>query len=328
MRSRQYADAMKTLVIGAGGVGGYFGAQLARAGFDVTIAARGSHGRALSERGIAIKTSAHEQPEAHAQRIRFARVVASADELHERFELVLLAVKWPELEASCDALPNVIAVDGVVVPLLNGLTSEDVVASYVGAQRTVSGVAYMSAGIVEPGTIYVHGNTRLGLAPYRPGQDGELLRLVAAFTRAGIHVQTSEDHRAMLWQKMLWNAPFNGICALARKTAGQCADQMEPLVRSAMLEVIAVARAEGVLLPESLVDGMLAVTREQFPLTEPSMLQDVRKGRPTEVDILQGEVASRAARLGVPAPVLATLAALIRGLTGTLPTAPPPSVQP
>jgi 2-dehydropantoate 2-reductase len=303
---------MKTLVIGAGGVGGWFGAQLARAGLDVTIAARGAHGNALKERGMAVQTGA---AGAQTERVRFKHVVASAEELHERFELVLLAVKWPELEAACDPLPNLLRYDGVVVPLLNGLTSEDVVAQYVGAQRTLAGVAYMSAGLLEPGSIYVHGHARLGLAAYRPGQDGDLQRIAALFSAAGVPVQQSPDYRALLWQKMVWNAPFNGICALTQKSAGACAEQLEPLVKRAMLEVIQVARAEGVTLPEQLADVMLQVTRDEFPLTEPSMLQDVKKGRPTEVEVLQGEVVRRATALGLDVPVLATLAGLLRCLS-------------
>lgn len=303
---------MKTLVIGAGGVGGWFGAQLARAGVDVTIAARGAHGRALAEQGLAL----HTDSAGEVERVRFAHVVSATAELQERFELVLIAVKWPELEAACDPLPNLLRYDGVVVPLLNGLTSEDVVARYVGAQRTVAGVAYMSGGLLEPGSIYVHGNARLSLAPYRPGQDGEVERIAALFSHAGVPVQQSPDYRAMLWQKMVWNAPFNGICALTQKNAGACAEQLTELVKRAMLEVIAVARAEGVALPDQLADVMLRVTREESPLTEPSMLQDVKKGRPTEVEVLQGEVVRRAAALGIDVPVLATVADLIRCLTG------------
>lgn len=299
---------MKTLVIGAGGVGGYLAARLAQAGADITVVARGEHGRLLRERGLTLQTRDGDE------RVTLPRVVASADELHEQFDLVLLAVKWLGLEQACDALPNVIAPYGVVVPLLNGLTSEDVVAHYVGASRTVAGVAYMSAGLVEPGVIYAHGNTRVGLSPYRAGQDQDVSRIAALLTGAQVPVQQQPEYRAMLWQKMIWNAPFNAICALTRRSAGSCLDVNEPLVRKAMLEVIAVARADGIALPEQLVDAMVQVTRLEFPLTEPSMLQDVRKGVPTEVDILQGEVVTRAAQLGVDVPVLATLAALVRGL--------------
>ena len=261
------------------------------------------------------------EPGATPERVRFRHVVAAADELQERFDLVLLAVKWPELETACDPLPNLLRYDGVVVPLLNGLTSEDVVARYVGAQRTIAGVAYMSAGLLEPGAIYVHGQARLALAPYRPGQEADLERIAALFAAAGVPVQLGADYRALLWQKMVWNAPFNGICALTQKPAGVCAEQLEPLLKRAMLEVIAVARAEGVQLPEQLPDAMLRITREEFPQTEPSMLQDVKKGRPTEVDILQGEVVRRAAALGLDVPVLASLAGLVRCLSGAPPSA-------
>jgi len=315
-RRRHYALAMRTLVIGAGGVGGYLAARLVQAGSDVTIAARGEHGRALQDGGIAITT------ERGVEHIALPRVVASADELHERFDLVLLAVKFSGLAAACDALPNLIDPYGVVLPLLNGLTSEDVVAQYVGAQRTIAGVAYMSAGIVSPGAIYANGNTRVAIAPYRAGQDADLARVQALFTAAAVPVQRHDDAPTMLWQKMVWNAPFNGICALARQSAGVCAKQLEPLVARAMREVVAVARAEGVFIPDQLIDVMLRVTREEFALTEPSMLQDVRSGRPTEVEVLQGEVVARAERLGVDVPVLTTLAGLIRALDSNLASSP------
>jgi 2-dehydropantoate 2-reductase len=297
---------MRTLVIGAGGVGGYLSARLAQASCDVTVAARGPHGRELMHRGLTLQTSKG------TEHVALPRVVASADELHEQFDLVLLAVKSSGLTSALDPLPNLLAPYGVVVPLLNGLTSEDVVASYVGAQRTLAGVAYMSAGIIEPGAIYETGNTRVGLAAYRPGQDDDLARVSALLSGAGILVQQQPEYMAMLWQKMVWNAPFNGICALAKRPAGVCVELMEPLIRRAMLEVIAVARAEGVVIPASFAEFMLTVTREQFALTEPSMLQDVRAGRPTEVEVLQGEVVSRAEKLGVDVPVLSTLAALVR----------------
>jgi 2-dehydropantoate 2-reductase len=301
---------MRTLVIGAGGVGGYLAAQLAKAKLDVTLVARGAHARALREQGLRI---VYEQSE---ERVLIPQLLEAAEQTRDRYELIVLAVKWPELEAACDPLPNLIAPGGVVVPLLNGLTSEDVVMTYVGAQRTIAGVVYMSAGLREPGCIYVNGAVRVGLAAYRPGQDEDIARIASTLERAQISVQKEDDYRAMLWQKMIWNAPFNGLCALSERTAGYCVEHMEPLVRRAMHEVIAVAAAEGVALSEQLVDGMVQVTRSTFPLTEPSMLQDVRKGRPTEVDILQAEVVRRAERLGVDTPVLSTIAAVLGARPG------------
>ncbi len=191
-------------------------------------------------------------------------------------------------------LPGLLAADGLAAPLLNGLDSEDVVARDVGAPRVIAAIAYMSSGVAGPGEIETLAPTRAGLAPYRPGQEARVEATAALLERAGIPVRRGADHRAMLWEKMVWNAPFNAICALTGQRAGVVAERMEDLTRTAMLEVISVARAEGAEISEATADAMLALTRSEFPLTEPSMLQDVRAGRATEVDILQGAVVERA----------------------------------
>lgn len=299
---------MRLLVIGAGGVGGYLGARLLASGVDVTFVARGAHAQALRERGLLMRGPQGDE------RIQITQL-REASALDGQYDVVLLAVKWPGLEQACDELQRVLAPEGVVLPFLNGLSSEEVVASFVGAQRTIAAVAYMSAGLLSPGEIYVHGNTRVGIAAYRPGQDAWLARLGKLFADAQIPVRTHPEHRSMLWEKMIWNAPFNAICALTRKNAGDALAQAPDLVKEAMREVIAVARAEGVQIPDVMVDVMLQVSRSEYPKTEPSMLQDVRAGRPTEVDILQAAVAERGKELGVDTPVMRTLAALVRGVS-------------
>jgi 2-dehydropantoate 2-reductase len=298
---------MRILVVGAGAVGGYLGARLAEAGEDVTFVARGEHGRALAERGLLIRGRQSEE------RTRPLRV-SDAAALSGPFDVVLVAVKWPNLEQACDELPRLIAPHGVVLPFLNGLDSEDVVARYVGAQRTLAAVAYMSSGLTGPGEMYTHGHTRVGLAPYRPGQEQTVEELARRFDRAGVPVRRSADAALMLWEKMVWNAPFNAVCALTGKRALAALDAAPGLIREAMSEVLKVARAERADLPDALIDVMLSLTRSEFPDTEPSMLQDVRAGRPTEVDILQGAVVERGARHQVDTPVLRTLAALVRAL--------------
>jgi 2-dehydropantoate 2-reductase len=295
---------MQSLVVGAGGVGGVIAQRLAEHGRDVRVVARGAHGEAIGRRGLVVRTPGGER--------RAALHVLGAEHVADRsVDVAFVCVKWPELPGALAELARVLTPDGVVVPLLNGLDAEDVTAQYVGAQRTIAGVAYMSAGIVEPGVVYEHGHTKLGFAAYRPGQERTVASLVAYVAEAGIPAQAHEDAAAMLWSKMVWNAPFNAICALADLNAGAVLAQDADLVKQAMREVIAVARAHGVALPDLLVDGMLHVTRSEFPDTEPSMLQDVRRGRPTEVDVLTGRVARLGAAAGVATPVLSTLSSLI-----------------
>ncbi|MGK4008674.1 2-dehydropantoate 2-reductase [Sorangium sp. So ce1036] len=298
---------MRILVVGAGAVGGYFGARLGLAGEDVTFVARGAHAEAMRSRGLVLRTPAGEL---RTPPLR----VTELDGARGPFDLALVAVKWPSLAAVSAALPALLAPDGLCVPLLNGLDSEDAVARDLGASRVIAAVAFMSASLAGPGEIHTVAPTRAGLAPYRPGQEPRVEAVAALLERAGIPVRRASDHRAMLWEKMVWNAPFNAICALTDQRAGVAAERMEDLVRAGMLEVIAVARAEGTDISGAIADAMIAMTRKEYPLTEPSMLQDVRAGRPTEVDILQSAVVDRGRRAGVDTPVLRTLAALLRGL--------------
>ncbi|MFT3925910.1 MAG: ketopantoate reductase family protein [Myxococcales bacterium] len=300
---------MRVLMIGAGGVGGYFAGRLSQAKVDLTVVARGEHGRALKERGLRLEGSPN------LETISFNRVFPSAAAVEPAFDVVFLAVKWPALDDACAELQRLLDPHGVVIPLLNGLESEEVVASYVGAQRTLSGVAYMSSGLLGPGRIYAHGNTRAGLAPFRPGQDADVAKVAQLLERAGIPVRVQADFRSMLWEKMLWNAPFNAVCALTGQPAGAVLGPCEDVVRAAMQEVVAVARADGADLNPAAIEAMLQVTRADFPRTEPSMLQDVRAGRATEVEILQGAVVRRGEELAVAVPVLRTLASLVRGRT-------------
>ncbi|WP_437505836.1 ketopantoate reductase family protein [Sorangium sp. So ce1099] len=299
---------MQILIVGAGAVGGYFGARLALAGEDVTFVARGAHGEAMRSRGLVLRTPAGEL------RTPPLRVV-DLDGARGPFDLALIAVKWPSLAAVSARLPGLLAEGGLAAPLLNGLDSEDAVAREVGESRVIAAIAYMSAGLSGPGEIETLAPTRAGLAPYRSGQEPRVEAVAALLERAGIPVRRGSSYRAMLWEKMVWNAPFNAICALTGQRAGVVVEQMEDLARQAMLEVIAVARAEGAEIPVAVADAMIALTRAEFPLTEPSMLQDVRAGRETEVDILQGAVVERGRRAGVDTPVLRTLATLVRGLS-------------
>jgi 2-dehydropantoate 2-reductase len=301
-------SAMRILVVGVGAVGGYLGSRLLLAGEDVTFAARGERVRYLREHGLSIR-GPHGDEHIALPSVREAR------ELTGPFDMVLLAVKWSALEEACDELQRLLAPSGVVLPMLNGVDSEDVVARYVGAQRTLAAVAYMSAGLTSPFALYVHGATRVGFAPYRPGQEHDVAQMAARFERAGVPARTFGDARTMLWEKMVWNAPYNAVCALTGKNAGAVTEQCGDLLREAMAEVIRVGRAEGAELSDSLIEAMLELTRREFPATEPSMLQDLRAGRSTEVDILQERVVAGGARHGQFTPVMRTLSALVRGRT-------------
>ena len=301
---------MKILVVGAGGVGGYYGALLARAGHDVTFVARGDHGRAMRERGLIV-----ELPDGTiTARAPVLEDVGGAAGLGA--DVAIVAVKADDLKGVAAGVGNALGETGVAIPLLNGLDSEEELAAVIGRTRVVGGIAQIAARKGAPGVVHVDAPARIVLAPLEAAQLPLVESIAATFERAGFPCDVKADLARVLWSKLLWNAPFNAICALTRKSAGEVLEipELEAIVRAAMLELVAVANAEGVRLDAALVEATLAATRTKFASSRPSMLQDVLAGRRTEARVLQGAVVRRGVARGVATPVLSMLYALMLGL--------------
>ncbi len=312
---------MRILVVGAGAVGGYFGVKLALAGHDVTFLARGAHAAAIREHGLVVETP-------HGEIVGRAPVIDHIDQARGlAADLALVSVKASGLGAVAAGTGHALSEHGVAIPLLNGLDSEDELGNVIGLERVVGGVAMMAAGHVAPGRLYLKAGGMMSIAPMVHAQEKLVQRLAAELGEA-FPCNVDENLAHMLWQKLLWNAPFNAICALTRLPAGRVLElpELEELVMRAMHEVIAVARAENVPLGESSIDAMLNVTRGLFADAEPSMLQDVLAERPTEADELQGAVVRRGREHNIPTPVHQALLALLHGLHESY-AAPPASSQ-
>jgi 2-dehydropantoate 2-reductase len=141
-------------------------------------------------------------------------------------------------------------------------------------------------------------------------------RLAAALSNAGFACDAKRDLKRVLWTKLLWNAPFNAICALTRKSAGDVlrVPELAALVRDAMREVAQVARADGVSIDDSLIDAVLESTITKFSESVPSMVHDVLAGRPTEARALQGAIVERGILHGISTPIHSMLLSLVLGL--------------
>lgn len=300
---------MKVLIVGAGAVGGWFGAKLAAGGHDVTFVARREHGAAIREHGLRVDSPAGEV----IGRGSVVESVTAAAGLAA--DLALVAVKASSLPEVAAGTGRALGPNGVAIPLLNGLDSERDLAAVIGEERVVGGVAQLAGELTGPGRVRLRAGGMMTIAPLAAGQL-ERVRALAAELDACFPCVAEEDLARVLWQKLAWNAPFNAICALTGSSAGEVLDvpELERLVRDAMAEVIAAARAEGVELSEHAVDALIAVTQGLFRDTEPSMLQDVRAGRVTECDALQGAVVRRGSAKGVPTPIHRTLHALLSGI--------------
>lgn len=301
---------LRIVVVGAGAVGGAVGALLASAGHEVTLVARGEHGRRMARDGVVIVT-----PES---RIRMHPAVVSdvGEAERGRADVVLVCVKAADLAGVAPHVGALLGARGVAIPLLNGLDSEAALADHLGRDRVIGAVAQIASQVEEPGRIRIEGPPRLVLAPLDPAGLPRTQEVARALTGPGLACDARPDLTRLLWNKLLWNAPFNAVCALTRRSAGGVLEiaELAALVRTAMREVAAVARAEGVAIDDRAVDANLEATRSKYAATVPSMLQDVLRGRPTEARALQGAVVDRARKHGIEVPVHETLFGLMLGL--------------
>ncbi len=305
---------MRIAVIGAGAVGGWFGARLAAAGEDVLFVARGAHGRAMRTNGLRVLSplgDLHLHP---------LRVLAPGEPSDRPVGLVLVAVKMYDLAAAAAAAATLVAPGTVVLPIENGVEAAELLAPPVAPARVALGVAYIGGQVEAPGVIRHVGTTaRLVFGPAGAHPEPHLEAFAAACRRAGIDHQQSPAMAVELWRKFVFLAPFAAMTALARVPAGGLRDDPALWARTRALveEAAAVGRARGVPLPADLVEDRLALIRGLPAGMRSSMLTDLLAGRRLELDWLLGAVVRLGEATGVPVPESrAVLGSLRAGLAG------------
>jgi 2-dehydropantoate 2-reductase len=300
-----------TVVVGAGAVGSFFGAMLARAGHPVTLIARQAHVQAIERHGLRLQM---------AGRVEAIRTAASADIAAVRgADLVLFCVKSTDTEAVAREMAPHLADGALVLSLQNGVENAATIARHV-RQTVVPAVVYVATAMPEPGLVSHHGRGDLviGAIDAKAVQDAALAArlqaLVDLFATAQVPVRISADVMAELWSKLMVNCAYNAISGLAQAPYGRMAAMppIRELQHAVVAEVVAVARADGVelSLPASLeaMEGIAAAMPAQLSSTA----QDMARGKPSEIDHLNGFVARRGAALGVATPANQALYALVR----------------
>ena len=301
----------RVAVLGAGAVGGFYGGMLARAGAPVTLIGRPAQADAIARDGLVVEW---------ADRRETIRVAAAADPaaVHDA-DLVLVCVKSPDTEAAAHALQPHLRTDTAVLSLQNGVDNGARLRSVL-AQPVFATVVYVGAVNVAPGIVRHAGRGDLVLGALAPdlARDASLAgraqALAAIFERAGVPCVVSAAIEVDLWRKLTINCVYNAISAVGHADYGRilahgatCA-----LVPSIVAECVAVARADGVALDEAaLLQAVLAVGTAMATQIS-STAQDMRRGRRTEIDALNGYVAKRGAALGIPAPINRTLHTLVK----------------
>jgi 2-dehydropantoate 2-reductase len=289
---------MKIAVIGAGGLGGYYGGLLARAGHEVTFIARGVHLAALQEKGLQVK-SVH--GDFHVEPVR---ATDNPKELGPA-DLVLVCVKTPALDAAARAARPMVGPDTVVMGLQNGIEAPGRIGAAVGMEHVLGAVTWIAANIEAPGVIrQVSTFRRIVLGELDGSISPRLQQTVEALRRMGIAVEATDNIRKVLWTKFVFIAGFSGVGALTRLEVGdyRSLPETRTLMTSLMGEVEALARASGVHVDSDAVGQALAIIDGAAPAMKPSMQRDVEAGRPSELESMVGVVTRKGRELGVPTP--------------------------
>ncbi|MGH7899625.1 MAG: ketopantoate reductase family protein, partial [Candidatus Binatia bacterium] len=303
----------RILIAGAGALGSMYGGFLRRAGHSVTLLGRPEHIDAIRRRGLAIEGIFGEH------QVEGFELASAPEEVRGQFELVILAVKSYDVERTARPFAGALAPEGQLLALQNGLGHLEILAEIFGAERLLGAPVLIGASIPEPGrvrvTVYVK-PVKVGAPWPREGDDsaGRFARTLAA---AGIPSEATDRLLPFLWEKVLYNAPLNALGALLGVPYGALAERPES--RRIMDDVVgeghAVASASGVaLLWRTAAEARRHFYEVLLPPTvahRSSMLQDIERGKRTEVDANNGYICRRGAELGVATPVNAVLTDLI-----------------
>ncbi len=298
------------VVVGAGAVGGFFGALLFKAGANVTFLLRPQTYTHVVRSGLKI-ASPHP---ALGHFLFYPPCVRGASELAHA-DLIILAVKCYDLPQAIAAITPWVLDGAILLTLQNGLESEERILSRFSSSCVVAGVAYITARLARMGVIEHFRRGTITLGAWSDATRAQAAWVHQTLTRANISCQMTDDIRKVKWEKLCWNATFNPLSVILDYPISLILDSPDllALVRSAIAEIIAVAAAEGVTLDADIAETTLSVS-DGFRDFYTSMHEDFRNGKPNEIESLNGDIMRRGRRHGIPTPIHDLLRALILGL--------------
>jgi 2-dehydropantoate 2-reductase len=308
-------DALRILIVGAGGVGGYFGARLARAGLPVTLLARGSHLEAIQRDGLQIRSTVEGE---------YTVKLEAVERVDGRppVDLVIVSVKSFDTAPALAMVAPVLGPETAVLSLQNGVVNVELVEERVGAARTLGGAAYVFAERIAPGVIAHRFAGRIAFGELDGRTTPRAERVLAAFRTAGVPVELSADIRRVLWEKYILICAQAGLTALTGCPSGVLRANPETwrLYRLVLEELAALGTAAGVALPADVVDRLHEAAAALGPTTRSSLADDLAAGRRLELEALHGYAVRLGQRLRVATPSLfAVYAALRPHVEGTAP---------
>lgn len=287
---------MRIAVMGAGAVGGYFGARLAVSGQEVAFLARGRHLEAMRRGGLQVRSA---QGDLCAQSL-----FTSDPEEVGPVDLILFCVKSYDTEEAGKMLAPLVGEKTVILSLQNGVDNPDKIARLWGESRTLAGVVYLGARLLTPGTIEHSAAGRITLGELGGGVSEGTKTVSQILSAAQIPCAVSPEIRKVMWGKLVWNAPFCAIACLTRATVKEIveSDSLRELAIGCMHEVREAAKCQGIDLDPSVIAETLSLSHNLGDF-KPSMLQDLEAGKPLEHEAFNGLVVDLLRQARKEAPI-------------------------
>ncbi len=298
---------MKVAIIGAGALGLYYGAMLQRSGVDVRFLLRRDY-QAIAEGGLTVTSTAGDFHLPDVQGFRTSAEIGDVD-------LVIVGLKTFANAHLVEMLRPLMTGETAVLTLQNGLGNEELLAEAFGAERVLGGVAFLCSNRGAPGTVHHLGQGPIRLGEFAGGPSDRARTIAEMFIRAQVQCEAVDDLVKARWEKLVWNIPFNGLCALTGKPTdallGHPATRRQ--VIELMTEVVAGANAQHLSRPidgEPFIARMIELTEGMGPY-RPSMMIDRLEGRPLELEAIYGIPLHQAALRGRSMPRVELLHALL-----------------
>ena len=298
---------MRIAVVGAGGVGGYFGGRLAASGADIHFLARGAHLQAMRASGLRIVSP---KGDVHVPRINASDdpgAIGPAD-------VVLFAVKMYDIEPAARALAPLLGPNTIVLPFQNGVDGVDIVTRAVGRAHAGGGTCYVSAAIAEPGVIRHTAMDHLIFGELDGSRSARLEALLDACRKTNFQTTLSEHIDVDVWTKFTRLSVLSGMTAVTRSPLGVVMNDpdLRAMLLGAVAEAMAVAHAKGVPVRNDIVEDVAKAYDALPPQTKASMLVDLENRRRLELPWLSGAVVRIGKEMGVPTPIHGFIAAVLK----------------
>lgn len=306
---------MKIAIIGSGALGLYYGAMLQRGGHEVHFLLRRDYD-VIMKRGLTVHSI---NGDFYLPKISGHRTSDSIGPV----ELVIVGLKTFANGLMCDLIKPLIAADTKILTLQNGLGNEELLAERFGSERILGGVAFLCSNRGEPGHVHHLGAGRVIIGEYEKNDNMRLDLIAACFSSAGVECKTTDDLKKARWEKLVWNIPFNGLCALLQQTVDKflAAPSCRRLVRDLMIEVITAANAQnlGQAISEEYADEMLEFTSGMGEY-KPSMQIDREEGRELEIQAIFRVPLEYGRQQGITMPRIEMLTVLLEQGQGSAPS--------